>query len=186
MRHKITGERIFLHRYEINFTEKLFKAAYESRGETSRWLSWCHENYSIEESEAFIKRAVEEWGKEMRFGFAIFDAANEEFLGGIGLNKYNNNHKFFNLGYWIRVSRRNRGFASKATLLLARAAFEDLPVNRIEILVPVENNTSCRVAEKAGAAREGVLRKRLLISGNAHDAVMFSFVREDFEGCFQP
>lgn len=181
MRHKIIGERIFLHRYEIDFTEKLFEAASESHGDFARWMSWRHENYSIEDSESFIKRVVEEWEKEMRFGFAIFDAGGGEFLGGIGLNKYNNTHKFINLGYWIRASRRNRGFASEATRLLARAGFEDLPLNRVEILVPVENEASCGAAEKAGARREGILRRRLLIGGKAHDAVMFSFVPEDFQ-----
>ena len=182
MRNKIIGERIFLHRYEIDFTKKLFEAAYESRGgEISRWLPWCHENYSIEESESFIKRVVGEWEKETQYAFAIFEAASGEFLGGTGLNQYNDLHKFFNLGYWIRASRRNRGFASEAARALARAAFEDLPVNRIEILVPIENRASCGVAEKAGAMREGVLRKRLLIGGKTYDAVIFSFVREDFE-----
>ncbi|HSK72725.1 MAG TPA: GNAT family protein [Pyrinomonadaceae bacterium] len=181
MRHKIVGERIFLHRYEIDFTEKLFEAAMESRGgEFTRWMPWCHENYSIEDSRSFVKLVVDEWEKEMRFGFAIFDTISGEFLGGIGLNQYNDTHKFINLGYWIRTSRQNRGFASEATRLLARAGFEDLPINRIEILAAIENTASHRVAEKAGATREGVLRKRLLIGGRVHDAVMFSFAREDF------
>lgn len=182
MRHKITGERLFLRRYEIGFTEKLFEAAFESRGgELAHWMPWCHENYSIEESESFIKRVVEEWEQEMRYAFAIFDAANGEFLGGAGLNQYNNAHKFINLGYWIRSSRRNCGFASEATRALARASFADLPINRIEILVAIENEASQKAAEKAGATREGILRKRLLIGGRAHDGVMFSFMREDFE-----
>src|SRR5688572_10785999 len=95
MRHKIIGESIILRRYENAFTEKLFEAAFESRGgEFTRWMPWCHENYAIQESEAFIKGTVEEWEKATRYGFAIFDAANEEFLGGIGLNKFNNTHKF--------------------------------------------------------------------------------------------
>jgi ribosomal-protein-serine acetyltransferase len=182
MRYEITGERIILRRYEIGFTEKLFEAAFESRGgEFSRWMPWCHENYSIEESESFIKGTVENWQNEAQYGFAIFDAANEEFLGGTGLNQPNKIHKFCNLGYWIRTSRQNRGFASEAARLLARAGFEDLRINRIEIIAAVENEASHRAAEKAGATREGVLRKRLLIGGRAHDAVMFSFVREDFE-----
>jgi RimJ/RimL family protein N-acetyltransferase len=35
------------------------------------------------------------------------------------------------------------------------------------------------VAEKSGAKREGVLRKRLLIRGESLDAVLFSLVAED-------
>ena len=181
MKTEIDGDRITLRRYEKRFAPLLFEAARESAGgEFTRWMPWCHENYSIEDSRSFVKRSVEEWQNETEFNFAVFDAANGDFLGGVGLSQYNKNHKFFNLGYWIRTSRQNRGFASAATRLLARASFEDLPINRIEILAVIENAASHRVAEKAGATREGVLRKRLLIGGTIHNAVMFSLVREDF------
>lgn len=181
MREEIKGEKIILRRYKSDFALVLYEAAFESRGgEFSRWMSWCHADYALAESEDFIARTVESWDKETVFGFAIFDAFNEDFLGGIGLNQFNRQHDFVNLGYWIRTSRQNRGAASEATRILAQASFEDLAINRIEILAAVENEASQKVAIKAGATREGVLRKRLLIGGRVHDAAVFSFVREDF------
>jgi ribosomal-protein-serine acetyltransferase len=143
-------------------------------------MPWCHENYAIDESRTFIEKVVENWQDEKEFGFAIFDAQTEEFLGGIGLNQPSKAHKFYNLGYWIRVSKQNRGIVSEATRVLAQTAFEDLPINRLEILTALENIPSQKAAEKSGATREGILRKRLVIGGRVHDAVMFSFVREDF------
>lgn len=182
MKSTIEGEKIVLRKYEHDFAELLFEAAYESRGgEFSRWMPWCGENYSIEESRTFIEKVEESWKNKTIFGYAIFDALNGEFLGGIGLNQPNDVHKFYNLGYWIRVSAQNRGIASHTTRLLAKAAFEDLEINRIEILVAVENIPSQKAAQKAGAMREGVLRKRLVIGGRIHDGVMFSFIREDFQ-----
>jgi len=50
---------------------------------------------------------------------------------------------------------------------------------RIEIVAAVDNIPSQRVAEKAGARREGVLRNRLFINGESLDAVLFSLVPED-------
>ncbi len=181
MRKEIKGEKIILRKYERDFAEKLFEAAFESRGgEFTRWMPWCHENYTFEESESFVKQTVENWETKIQFGFAIFDAKTNEFLGGIGLNQPNEVYKFYNLGYWIRISAQNRGIASEATNLLAKAAFEDLDINRIEILAALENIPSQKTAEKAGAMSEGVLRKRLIIGDRIHDAVMFSFIREDF------
>lgn len=188
MRTEIYGDQIILKAYEKSFTPLLFEAAYESRGgEFSRWMPWCHEDYTIEESRTFVEKTEENWRhseniwqRGMEFGYAIFDAKTEKFLGGVGLNQPNEEHNFYNLGYWVRVSSQKRGVASRATHLLAKAAFEDLPVNRIEILAAVENIPSQKAAEKAGAQREGVLRKRLSIGGRIHDAVIFSFVREDF------
>ena len=182
MRTEIYGERITLKRYEKDFAPLLFEAGTESRGgEFSRWMPWCHADYAIAESETFIQKVAENWQAATEFGFAIFDAKTNEFLGGVGLNQPNDQHKFYNLGYWIRTSKQNQGTASTATRMLARAAFEDLPINRLEILVAAENLPSQKTAEKAGAMGEGILRKRLMIGNRIHDAVMFSFVREDFQ-----
>lgn len=182
MRSEIKSDNIILRKYEMSFAPMLFEAAIESRGgEFSRWMLWCHENYAIEESETYIEKVIENRRSETEFGFAIFDASNSQFLGDVSLNAFNNNHKFYNLGYWIRVSQQKRGIASAATRILAQTGFEDLPINRIEILAAIENTASQKVAEKAGATREGVLRNRLLIGGRIHDAAMFSFIREDFQ-----
>ncbi|HEX8891487.1 MAG TPA: GNAT family protein, partial [Pyrinomonadaceae bacterium] len=67
-----------------------------------------------------------------------------------------------------------------ATRLAARFALEELKLQRVEILAATGNHASQRVAEKAGATREGVLRKRLLVKGQAQDAVLYSLVSEDF------
>ena len=181
MRSGIVGEKIILRKYEIGFAPLLFEAANESKGgDFSRWMPWCHENYTISESKTFIESLEEKWHSGKVFGYAIFDRKTNEFLGGTGLNQPSEIHKFYNLGYWIRVSRQNRGVSSEATRVLAKAAFEDLPINRIEILTAVENVPSQKAAEKSGATREGILRKRLIIGDGVHDAVIFSFVREDF------
>ena len=183
MRSEVKTEKLVLRKYEIAFAQLLFEAASESKGgEFSHWMPWCHENYSISESEGFIKNCQENWQTKGEFAFAIFDADSNKFLGGVGLNQPNAQHKFYNLGYWIRTSAQNRGAASEATRALAQAAFADLPeINRIEILAAIENIPSQRTAEKSGATREGILRKRLIIGDRIHDAALFSFIREDFK-----
>jgi RimJ/RimL family protein N-acetyltransferase len=62
---------------------------------------------------------------------------------------------------------------------MARFSFEQVGLHRDEILAAVPNVASQRVAEKAGAVREGVLRNRLLIGGESQDAVLFSLIPED-------
>ena len=157
----------------------LYEAVRESLSEVSRWLPWCHENYSIEESREFIgSRAEASQGGEW-YSFAVFKEDGGRFLGGVGINFINRVHQMGNLGYWVRTSAAGSGIATKATRLVARFAFEQLGLQRIEIVAAVGNIASQRVAEKAGAIREGVLRKRLLIRGESQDAVMFSLVRED-------
>jgi ribosomal-protein-serine acetyltransferase len=165
--------------YREEDASALFEAVRESLPEVSRWLPWCHENYSIEESREFISsRAMVSQGVEW-YSFAIFERDGGRFLGGVGLNFFNRVHQMANLGYWVRTSAAGRGVATGATRRVARFGFEQLGLQRIEIVAAVGNLSSQRVAEKAGAVREGVLRKRLLIHGEPHDAVMFSLTVED-------
>jgi ribosomal-protein-serine acetyltransferase len=190
MRTEIYDEQIILKAYEESFAPMLFEAARESGAslEFRRWMPWCHENYTLAESREFVEKCAQNrrdsenvWRAGMEFGYAIFDRASGRFLGGTGINQPNEPHKFFNLGYWVRTRAQNRGVASRATRILARAAFEDLPVNRIEIIVAAGNVPSRKAAEKAGARFEGILRNRLLIGAEPHDAAMFSFIKEDFQ-----
>lgn len=181
MREVIQTGQLILRKYEPKFASLLFEAAIESRGgEFTRWMPWCHENYSIGESESFINLLIENWEKGTGFGFAVFDRQSGKYLGDVALNHPDLNHKYFNLGYWVRTSEQNRGIASEAARALAKTAFEELDINRIEILAAIENIVSQKVAENAGAKREGILRNRLFIDGRIHDAVMFSLIGSDF------
>jgi ribosomal-protein-serine acetyltransferase len=168
--------------YREEDASSLYEAVRESLAEVSRWLPWCHENYSIEESREFTSsRAMASQGDEW-YSFAVFEREGGRFLGGVGLNFINRVHQMANLGYWVRTSAAGRGVATSATRAAARFGFEQLGLRRIEIVAAVDNIPSQRVAEKAGAAREGVLRQRLLICGKSMDAVLFSLVREDLSG----
>ncbi|MFD4986273.1 GNAT family N-acetyltransferase [Streptomyces sp. NPDC058374] len=55
------------------------------------------------------------------------------------------------VGYWTTASVRGRGLAGRAVLALSDWAFTALPaLARLELLHQVDNEPSCRVAEKAG------------------------------------
>lgn len=182
MRSEIFGKTITLRRLEQSFVPAIFEAAREScGGDFTRWMPWCHENYMVAETESFVKYSEKSWEEAAEYNFAIFDISDNKLSGMVSINQFNSQHNLVNLGYWIRVSKQNRGIASEAAKLLARIVFEDLEINRIEILVAVENIPSQKTAEKAGAKREGILRKRLMIGDRTHDGVLFSFISEDFE-----
>ena len=54
-------------------------------------------------------------------------------------------------------------------------------LHRIEILVAVDNLGSQKVAERAGAVREGILRQRLNSPDRRHDCILFSILKTEFE-----
>jgi len=110
------------------------------------------------------------------FEFAIVSSAGR-YLGGCGVNDIGQANRRGNIGYWVRTSEARRGVATAAVRLAYQWAMENTNLLRLEILIAVGNVASQRVAEKAGAVREGTLRKRLLLHDEPHDAVMFSLIR---------
>jgi ribosomal-protein-serine acetyltransferase len=170
---------IKLRPYNLTDIQPAYKAARESIAEMSPWMPWCHVNYCIEESKAWVESCPGFWEKGTAYEFAILDARNGSFLGGCGLNQIRVSDRVANLGYWVRTHQTRQGVATTAALLLARFGFQQLQLKRIEIIVAVENTASQRVAEKIGAIREGVLRNRLTLQGQVHDAVLYSLVPDD-------
>lgn len=179
MKMKLTDGKILLRPYRAEDLEALYEAVRESINEISPWMPWCHAGYTIDESRAYIMSRDEARAKEEDYSFGIFDAQTEAYFGGTGLNHLVREYLYANLGYWIRTGCTGRGIASSATRLVARFGFEELGLQRIEIVAAVGNAASQRAAEKAGAVREGVLRKRLYLYGKSHDAVLYSLVAED-------
>ncbi len=176
---ELTDGYVIVRPYREEDAGTLYEAVRESIAEVSPWLAWCHENYSIEESREFItSRGIASQGDEW-YSFAIFAREDGRFLGGVGLNFMNRVHQMGNLGYWVRTGAVGSGVATSATRLAARFGFEQLGLHRIEIVSAVNNIASQRVAEKAGAVREGLVRKRLLIRGESHDALLFSLIPGD-------
>ena len=163
--------------YEPGDAPALWEAARESTGEVHRWLPWCHPQYSLAEAEEWIASRAPLAAEAREHTFAIVDS-DGRLLGGCGLNQLNRLHRFGNLGYWVRTSATRRGVATEAVRHVADFAFVQTDLVRLEIVCAVGHHASQRVAERAGAVREGVLRQRLLLHGQSVDAVMYSLVRE--------
>jgi RimJ/RimL family protein N-acetyltransferase len=154
----------------------VWEAAQESIAELQPWMPWCHPAYSIDESRSWLGLQVPAFEQRTAFGFAIV-STDGAYLGGCGLNQIDGDNHRANLGYWVRTSASNRGVATHAVCSIRDWAFQHTDLLRLEIVIAIENIASHRVAEKSGASREGVLKRRLLLHGASHDATMFSFTR---------
>jgi len=176
---ELTDGKVTLRPYRMSDSPESFRAIKESAAEIAVWLPFVHQGYSLKENRDWIKKRPADWKKGTAYEFAIFDAKDGAMIGGCGLNGVDAMNRRANLGYWVRTSHTGRGVATAATLLLAKWGFETLKLSRIEILVAVGNERSLRVAEKAGAKREGILRNRFVIGDKPHDGVMHSLVPGD-------
>jgi ribosomal-protein-serine acetyltransferase len=176
----LTDKIVTLRSFQSGDAEPFYAAARESLGELIPWMTWAHPAYSEHDVTEYIRIVRDSWEAGTFFAFAITDAHNGTMLGAASLSHIHPVYHFCNLGYWIRTSRRGNGLAGRAARLAAGFGFEQLGLIRVEVLVSVGNAASLKVAEKSGAQREGILRDRITVREQIHDAVMFSFVRADF------
>ena len=165
-----------LRSYEADDANALWEAARESVAEVFPWLPWCHAQYSMADAVEWIRSRASLAAEGREYTFAIV-GTDGRFLGGCGLNQINRIHRFGNLGYWVRTSATRHGVATEAVRQVADFAFGNTSLVRLEIVCAVGNGQSQRVAERAGAVREGILRHRLLLHEQPIDAVMYSLVR---------
>ena len=175
---KAPEPEISIRPYRIDDAPALFEAAMESVPEAYPFMPWCHPGLTLEEMRTWIDAQVAAREARTAYEFVIL-SQDGRFLGGCGLTQVDALNRRANLGYWVRTSERGRGVATATIRHLVRWGFENTDLIRLEVLVSTQNPRSLRVAEKSGAWREGILRKRLMLHGTAHDAVVFSFVRPD-------
>jgi ribosomal-protein-alanine N-acetyltransferase len=84
------------------------------------------------------------------------------------------------LGYDLSHKYWNMGIMTETLGAVIKFAFQTLNVNRIEVSVATENNSSIRVLEKLGFAKEGILRERCYMSNRCHDMMMLSILKKEY------
>jgi RimJ/RimL family protein N-acetyltransferase len=176
---EITDGIILMRKFHLRDAEELYTAVHESLADLKPWMSWAHDNYSLEEAKEFIRITRARWEDGSLYAFAIAEKSGR-ILGGCSLSHIHPVYHLCNLGYWVRTSRRGEGIAVRATRLAARYAFEKIGLIRVEVVMAVGNQASQRVAEKAGAHHEGVLHNRMVVGRDIYDAHMYSLIPKDF------
>jgi len=83
------------------------------------------------------------------------------------------------LGYWVGAPFAGRGYMREALALLARHAFEDLGLHRLEALILPENGASRRLAARAGFRLEGCSRRLVKLRGRWRDHERWALTVED-------
>lgn len=105
---------------------------------------------------------------------AIAEKISNELCGTITIDI----HKYFSraeLGYWISIPYRNKGYASEAVRAVIEYGFSKLNLKRIQAVHSINNPASGRVLEKAGMTYEGTLR----LYNGIDDEKMYSVIKNN-------
>jgi ribosomal-protein-alanine N-acetyltransferase len=144
----------------------------------------------VESGEAFAMRCSarereRQLGTGFGFGLFVTDEPGRpptRFCGEINLSSVQRGpFQSAYVGYWIDKDQAGRGLMPEAVVLLARFAFEQVHLHRIQISIIPRNNRSRRVVEKLKLRDEGVAQRYLEINGAWEDHIRYAVTVEEWQ-----
>jgi RimJ/RimL family protein N-acetyltransferase len=123
----------------------------------AHWIHGLPAPYSLADAESFISDARRRLAAGERARLAVTDAESGELLGSVSLDLFAD-RQAAEIGYWVKRDARRRGVALGAARLVIAWAFDDLGIERLELLTYPGNEASQALAGRLGFTREGLLR----------------------------
>jgi len=113
------------------------------------------------------------------YGFGVF--VDGAFCGEINISSVQRGpFQSAYVGYWIDQAQAGNSYTPEALVVLARHAFEQLGLHRLQISIIPRNTASRRVVEKLALREEGTALRYLEINGVWEDHVRYAITAEDW------
>jgi RimJ/RimL family protein N-acetyltransferase len=126
--------------------------------EFRRWNTPFKTVTDLEGARASLRAGAENVADGISAAFRIADAASGTTLGHIGVHGIDHVVRVARVGYWVLPEARGHRVATRALTLVARWAFTDLGLHRLELGHALGHEASCRTAARCGFPYEGTLR----------------------------
>lgn len=127
---------------------------------------------SDDEARDWLAGWAHRWEQETDASWAIARTETDEAIGQVGFRDVRLGEARAQMSYWVDVDARGQGTASRAAAAVAGWGMTVLGLQRVGLAHAVSNLGSCRVAQRAGFAYEGTLRRYGLHADGWHDMHM--------------
>jgi RimJ/RimL family protein N-acetyltransferase len=181
----VRSDRLRLRTPRRSDLEPIDEAITETLDELVRWLPWAQPGHKRADSRRYLKSARIARNRRHAFEFVIEDLATEQVLGMISLHRIDWIRRTAGVGYWIRRSAWGKGIATEAASTVLDLAFRVCRLQRVEVLVALENVASQRVAERIGMRREGIARGAEFVNGEFLDHIQYALLASDTMGSLE-
>jgi len=131
----------------------------------------------IKDEKKWLKEVIENYKKKKPSSFTLAILYNKEYVGSIGINKFNYKNNNAEIGYWIGEPYWGKGITTKALKQFSRIVFNKFKLKRLEAFTYLRNKPSQRVLQKAGFKHEGT-RKNAIKKGTKYlDDTIYALTR---------
>ena len=172
---------VIVRRYKEKDIPGFYEAVIESQKEVSKWLPWCNEDYSYEDTENWIKKIVpQRWESKTGCEFIIVNS-DDRVLGACCLERLNLAEKKADIGYWVRTSETGKGIATSACKFLLNFGFASLGLEKIHVIPSINNKGSKKVGEKLPFESSLIVKDGFKIRENISDAIVYTITRASYK-----
>lgn len=121
-----------------------------------------------------VRRNQTEMENDESFAFLIFNAADNQLVGGLTLGHIRRGvSQTATLGYWMGEPYAGKGFMARAVRAALGFSFGPLALHRVEAACLPHNTASIRLLEATKFRQEGMAKGYLRIAGRWQDHLLF-------------
>lgn len=171
-------EELQLRLYDQRDAETMHEVIVRNRQYLNKWLPWAGVQQSADDSRAFIRRNLVQYGEDNGFAAGIWYKG--ELVGGIGFHYWDFHNSKTEIGYWLAEDAQGKGIMTRAVKTLIDYAFNVLKLNRVEIRAATENMKSRAVPERLGFKLDGILRRQSWLHDRFVDHAVYSLLRGEW------
>lgn len=172
-------EQIELIQPTLEMAEAEFSLIDSDRGHIGKYLDWVENTKTAEDTKEFIQLKLSGYvaGTDRLF----FIAKDSELIGTIDFHSMDLKNQKAEIGYWLHSSHCGQGITTKCVRKLCEMGFEEMNLNKISILVDVDNVASMQIADHCGFSFVGVERAEVKLYGEFRDMNKYSLLKSEYE-----
>lgn len=132
---------------------------------------------SLESQKEYIEKAMSNSGP--MFSFAIEEKETNKYIGGCGINGYNEKSRNVTVGLWLGEEFQGKGYGSDTLRSLCSHIFNEMNIHKIKLQYYKFNIKGKICYKKVGFKEEGVLREEIFRFGKYHDVIVMGLFKEE-------
>jgi len=174
----LDGERVRLR----EFRDGDSAALYTIYSDPAVMRYWSYPAWTAhDQADAYLSRVRDAVVSEGVLAWAIANRDDDMLIGTMTVLHIDSANARAELGYALASAPWGHGYAQEALRIALAFAFDAMQLRRIEADVDPRNQPSCRLLERIGFVREGLLRERWLVAGQLQDSAIYGLLRGELQ-----
>jgi len=171
-------ETIYLKTLGLDDTDSFFHTISLNRNHLRKWTSWVDQIKNKDDAMQLIEESIIQTNAHKSLIMGIFRQG--QILGCIEMQDWDHQLRKANLGYWLAEDAEGKGLMFAAGQVFLHYLFEQLKLNKVELVHLIDNKRSAALATRLGFRVEGILRDNIMVNGAFKDLVSRGLLMQEF------